>query len=101
MQPVATHTPPPSSAGASPVGPKPTVLVVDDEASILDALGKVLEKEEMNVVVAHNGHEALDVLRRQRIDVMITDLRMPGMGGDDLLKAAKAIVPDVEVIVMT
>ncbi|HWB79313.1 MAG TPA: sigma-54 dependent transcriptional regulator [Nannocystaceae bacterium] len=105
MQPVATHTPPNSSgsdaAAPSGLGPKPTVLVVDDEASILDALGKVLEKEDMHVVVAKNGHEALDVLRRQRIDVMITDLRMPGMGGDDLLKAAKAIVPDVEVIVMT
>ena len=79
----------------------PTVLVVDDEASIVDALTKVLEKESLAVVTARNGHEALEVLRRQRIDVMVTDLRMPGMGGDDLLKAAKAIVPEVEVIVMT
>ncbi|MBX7079144.1 MAG: sigma-54 dependent transcriptional regulator [Nannocystaceae bacterium] len=81
--------------------PTPTVLVVDDEPSIVDALSKVLEKEQLAVLTAGNGHEALEVLRRQRIDVMVTDLRMPGMGGDDLLKAAKAIVPEVEVIVMT
>jgi two-component system, NtrC family, response regulator HydG len=94
--------------GGAPVGPTsgssrpaPTILVVDDEASIVDALAKVLEKEELTVVAAKNGHEALEILRHRRIDVMVTDLRMPGMGGDDLLKAAKAIVPDVEVIVMT
>ncbi|HET6584134.1 MAG TPA: response regulator, partial [Nannocystaceae bacterium] len=96
--------PPTGSASGTPSGssrPAPTILVVDDEASIVDALTKVLEKEELVVVAAKNGHEALEILRHRRIDVMITDLRMPSMGGDDLLKAAKAIVPDVEVIVMT
>jgi len=93
---------PASGPAAAPArGLVPTILVVDDEASIVDALTKVLEKEELAVVAAKNGHEALEILRHRRIDVMITDLRMPGMGGDDLLKAAKAIVPDVEVIVMT
>lgn len=88
---------------ATPDGqtPTPTVLVVDDEASIVDALSKVLAKEGMRTVAASSGREALDVLRRQPIDVMITDLRMPGMGGDDLLKAVKAITPEVEVIMMT
>src|SRR5688572_29839516 len=79
----------------------PTVLVVDDEEPILEAVAKVLQKEEMVVLCAKNGQEALDVLRRQPVDVMVTDLRMPGMGGDDLLKAAKALTPEVEVIVMT
>lgn len=78
-----------------------TVLVVDDEANILEALQKVLSKEGFDVLTAGNGRQALEVLRRQPVRVMITDLRMPGMNGDDLLKAAKAITPEVEVIVMT
>jgi len=79
----------------------PTVLVVDDEASILEALARVLVKEGLDVVTAAHGKEALEVVRRQPIAVMVTDLRMPGMGGDDLLHAVKTITPEVEVIVMT
>lgn len=79
----------------------PTVLVVDDEASILEALSKVLAKEGLRVLTAGNGKEALEVVRRQPVHVMITDLRMPGMGGDDLLKAVKALTPEVEVVLMT
>ncbi|MCA9682989.1 MAG: sigma-54-dependent Fis family transcriptional regulator [Myxococcales bacterium] len=78
-----------------------TVLVVDDETNILEALQKVLSKEGFDVLTAGNGRQALEILRRQPVRVMITDLRMPGMTGDDLLKAAKAITPEVEVIVMT
>jgi len=79
----------------------PRVLVVDDEASILEALSKVLAKEDMHVVSARNGKDALELIRREPVHVMITDLRMPGMGGDDLLKAVKTLTPEVEVIVMT
>ena len=79
----------------------PTVLVVDDEPSIVEALGKVLAKEGLSILTASHGREALDVIRRQPVHVIITDLRMPSMGGEDLLKAVKAITPEVEVIVMT
>ncbi|MGB1275805.1 MAG: sigma-54-dependent transcriptional regulator, partial [Nannocystaceae bacterium] len=79
----------------------PTVLIVDDEPSILEALSKVLLKEQLQVRTARSGQQALDVLRSHPVHVMITDLRMPGMTGDALLKAAKAITPEVEVIVMT
>ncbi|MEZ4450212.1 MAG: sigma-54 dependent transcriptional regulator [Nannocystaceae bacterium] len=79
----------------------PTVLVVDDESSICEALQKVLAKEGLQVRVAPSGQQALEILRTWPVEVMITDLRMPGMSGDDLLKAAKAITPEVEVIVMT
>jgi two-component system, NtrC family, response regulator HydG len=78
-----------------------TVLVVDDEANILEALQKVLTKEGLEVLTAGNGRQALEILRKQPVRVMVTDLRMPGMTGDDLLKAAKAITPEVEVVVMT
>ena len=77
------------------------VLLVDDEANILEALEKVLRKEGHEVLTAPDGRAALDLLRREPVDVMITDLRMPGMSGEDLLKAAKAITPEVEVVVMT
>ena len=77
------------------------ILVVDDEANILEALDKVLSKEGHEVATAPNGRAALELLRRQPFDVMITDLRMPGMTGEDLLKAAKTLTPEVEVVVMT
>ncbi|MBL4687515.1 MAG: sigma-54-dependent Fis family transcriptional regulator [Nannocystaceae bacterium] len=79
----------------------PTVLVVDDEVAIVDALSKVLAKEGLRVVTASGGQQALEIIRRQPIQLMLTDLRMPGMGGDDLLKAVKAIAPEVEVVMMT
>ncbi len=79
----------------------PVVLVVDDEPSIVEALERVLVKEGLQVRCAATGQHALEILRSQPVHVMITDLRMPGMMGDDLLKAVKAITPEVEVIVMT
>ncbi|HFE46568.1 MAG TPA: sigma-54-dependent Fis family transcriptional regulator, partial [Nannocystis exedens] len=85
----------------SPSPRVPTVLIVDDESSIREALQKVLTKEGLQVRVAPGGREALEILRNYPIQVMITDLRMPGMKGDDLLKAATALTPEVEVIVMT
>ncbi len=85
----------------SPSPRAPTVLIVDDESSIREALQKVLIKEGLRVLVAPGGREALEILRNHPIQVMITDLRMPGMKGDDLLKAVTALTPEVEVIVMT
>ncbi len=79
----------------------PTILVVDDEPSIVDALQKVLVKENMAVRTAASGQQALEILRTVPVQVMITDLRMPGMTGEDLLKAVKALTPEVEVIMMT
>ncbi len=79
----------------------PTVLVVDDEQGIREALSKIFTKEGWEVRQAATGREALSVIRKRPVNVMITDLRMPGMSGDDLLKAAKALVPELEVVVMT
>ncbi len=84
-----------------PPSPPTNVLVVDDEASLLEALQKVLVKEGFHVVTAANGQRALEIVRRQAIHVMITDLRLPGMDGEDLLRAVKALAPEIEVIMMT
>ncbi len=81
--------------------PKPRVLVVDDEAGILESLERIFAREGYEVLLAAGGEEALELIRQQDVDVLLTDLMMPGLDGAALLKAAKTIQPDVEVIVMT
>ncbi len=80
---------------------RPRCLVVDDERAILSALRKVLGKERFDVITLDAPHPALDLIREQAIDVVLLDIRMPGMSGLELLKAIKELVPDVEVIMMT
>src|SRR5262249_42927708 len=81
--------------------PGPTVLVVDDERSIVESLGKIFEREGMVVALAQNGADALDILRRQRVSVLLTALMMPAMSGMDLLRAARTVSPETEVVLMT
>jgi two-component system response regulator HydG len=78
-----------------------TVLVVDDEASNLASLQKIFEREAMRVLVADGAKAALDLLRKHRVQVVLTDLMMPGTSGLELLKAVKELAPDAEVVVMT
>ncbi len=78
-----------------------TVLVVDDEASNRLSMERILRKEGYTVLSAAGGSEALTLLRKENVALLLTDLKMPGMSGIELLKAAKTIVPDVEVIVLT
>jgi two-component system response regulator HydG len=79
----------------------PTLLVVDDEPSNLESLERIFAREGLTVVVAPDGREGLEVLRKRRIDVCLTDLMMPGVSGVDLLKAARQISPETEVVLMT
>jgi two-component system response regulator HydG len=79
----------------------PIVLVVDDEQGIRESLKRMLERQDYKVLLAANGKEGLDQLREHRVNVVLTDLRMPGMDGMDLLKAARTVAPDTEVIMMT
>jgi two-component system response regulator HydG len=87
----------PAASEAEP----PTVLVVDDEPGIVDSLQKVFEKESLRVITARGGAEALDLLRREPVSVVLTDLLMPGMSGLDLLKASRSVSPETETILMT
>jgi two-component system response regulator PilR (NtrC family) len=77
------------------------VLVVDDERSVRELLSIVLRRDGHDVLVAEDGAAAVEVLKRERIDILITDIRMPVMNGVDLLRAAKGIAPEVTTIVMT
>jgi two-component system response regulator HydG len=79
----------------------PIVLVVDDEAANRQALERILSREGHTVIHAADGREALVRMREEPPDLMLTDLKMPGMTGLELMKAARTIDPDLEVIVMT
>ena len=82
--------------------PAPRILVADDEESNLSILQKILGKAGFDVEAARSGPEALDTMRDgPAYDVLLTDLRMPGMDGIELLKAARTIAPETEVVVMT
>src|SRR5579859_7730508 len=78
-----------------------TVLVVDDDQANLESVARIVEREGLATLTAPSGQEALELLRRPEVCVVITDLMMPGMDGQELLKAARAIRPDVEVVLMT
>ncbi len=79
----------------------PRVLIVDDERAILRAYGRVMESRGCRVETASGGEEGLAILRRLDIDVIVSDLTMPGMSGIDFLRAAREHDPDVPVILMT
>jgi two-component system response regulator HydG len=78
-----------------------TVLVVDDEGSHLASIDKILVREGMRALTADSARAALELLRRHRVHVVLTDLMMPGSSGIDLLRAIKQVSPDTEVVVMT
>jgi two-component system, NtrC family, response regulator HydG len=77
------------------------VLVVDDNAAMRDSLTRTLAREAITVFAAGDTPAALDALRQHPVDVVVTDLRMPGLSGLDLLRAVKSIRADVEVILIT
>jgi two-component system response regulator FlrC len=77
------------------------VLVVDDEEGIRDFVAEALEDDGHVTVRAKDGAEAAERLRAQAFDLMITDLRMPGLDGMALVRAARAEQPEMEVIVLT
>jgi two-component system, NtrC family, response regulator PilR len=79
----------------------PRVLVVDDERSMRELLTIVLRRDGYEVLLAENGAVAVDLLKRERVDILITDIRMPQMSGVDVLREAKKIDPDIISIVMT
>jgi two-component system, NtrC family, response regulator PilR len=77
------------------------LLIVDDELSMRQFLTHLFQRDGHAVRVAENGRKAMDMLRQQPADVIISDVKMPDMGGIELLRAAREFNPHVEVIMMT
>ena len=78
-----------------------TILIVDDQAVQRDTLSGYLKKKGFVVLTAASGHEAMEIIRRQTVDLLLTDLRMPEMDGAELLRAVKRLNPEIGVLVMT
>ena len=77
------------------------ILVVDDEKDIVRALEFLLKADGHAVVTALDGEKALDILRKESFDIMMTDLKMPGMDGLKLLEEAKKLAPGMTVVMMS
>jgi excisionase family DNA binding protein len=80
---------------------RPRVLVVDDEASIRDLLSKTLALAEYDVETSPDGRVALTRLRSQAYDLLISDLKMPGMDGLTLIREARRLFPSLPVVIIT
>ena len=79
----------------------PTVLVVEDDVEHRKAMLRILENEGYETVEADNGQDGLDYATSKKVDIVVTDLRLPVLDGVELLKRTKAIMPEVEVILIT
>lgn len=90
-----TGTPAPAPAS------KPRILIVDDEPSMREMLRIVLRRDGYEVVVAENGMSALDILRREPVDLLLSDIRMPDLNGVEVLRAAKEMNRDIVAFMMT
>ncbi|MEI6668395.1 MAG: sigma-54 dependent transcriptional regulator [Acidobacteriota bacterium] len=88
-------------ATPAPDRPRGRILVVDDERSMRELLTIILRREGHDVVVAESGSMAIAVLEKEPVDVLISDIRMPGMSGVELLGAAKRLDPDLVGIMIT
>jgi two-component system, NtrC family, response regulator HydG len=79
----------------------PTILIVEDDVENRAAMVKVLEGAGYKTLETDNGQQALDILREEDVDILVTDLRLPVMDGVELLKRAKASAQEIEVIMIT
>jgi len=88
---------------AAPVSDRrpPRILVVDDERSMRELLAIVLKREGYEVLLAENGRGAIEILEREPVDILISDIKMPDLSGVDVLRAAKKIDQDILGIMIT
>ena len=80
---------------------RPKVLLVDDETGILEVLQVLYRGEGYDVVLGRSGREALDALAAERPDLVVTDIRMPGVTGLEVLSRVRDMDPEIPVILMT
>ena len=78
-----------------------SVLIVDDEEMMRNLLNKILSREGYRISSAEDGQAALETMGQEKIDIVISDMKMPRMNGFELLKVIKQEYPEVGVIIMT
>lgn len=80
---------------------KPRVLIIDDEMAILDTLRILLKREGFEVFTANSGQKGLEAVGETQPDFVLTDIRMPGVSGIEILEATRELDPSIPVILMT
>lgn len=80
---------------------RPNILIVDDEKIVRESLRDWLENVGYRVIIAASGEEALKIIKRRNIKIMLTDLVMPGIDGIELMKEARKIVPSISTVIIT
>jgi two-component system, sensor histidine kinase and response regulator len=99
--PLPLTSPTTSESGAAPADkPRRTLLIVDDEEGPRQSL-RVVFKDDYNLFLASNGHDALELARKHKINAAVLDIRMTGMSGTEVLEKIKVIQPSIEVIMLT
>ncbi len=78
-----------------------SVLIIDDEESQVESIKSFLRRRNYNVYTAYNGADGIKLITENAIDVVLTDYRMPGLSGLEVLKKVKEINPDIDVVVIT
>ena len=91
----STATPPREAPASAEPSTKPRILIVDDEPSMREMLRIVLRRDGYDVTVAANGTEAIDILQRDRMDMLLSDIRMPDVSGVEVLRVAKEANKDL------
>ena len=77
------------------------LLIVDDESVIRDGLRRILENESYAVETCSSGFQAIEIMQQREFDLIITDLKMPGMSGMEVLKSVRTLQPNIPVILIT
>ena len=77
------------------------ILIVDEQYGIRILLNEVFQREGYTTYQAANGMQALEIVRKHRPDLVLLDMKIPGMDGIEILKRLKEIDPDIKVIIMT
>jgi two-component system, response regulator, stage 0 sporulation protein F len=80
---------------------KEKILIVDDQYGIRVLLNEVFQKEGYQTFQATSGFQALDILEKHSPDLVLLDMKIPGMDGIEILKRMKVVNPDIRVIIMT
>ncbi|MCK4802044.1 response regulator, partial [bacterium] len=80
---------------------KTNILIVDDEIDLLETLGDIFESKGYNVTMVEDGNKALELLRKKYFDIILMDLKMPGISGVESFKEVKNLHPSAAIIMMT